>query len=105
MEVCAGFELIAIEDPAALGGGSFQIGKGLEVPVGERLIQNRPEVLGRLQFGRVDAMGAARGLAQSSLDRTDGCPMPKPNDLSRSLTAFEQDSTLIVVIEMSQASW
>ena len=31
--------------------------------------------------------------------------MPKPNDLSRSLTAFEQDSTLIVVIEMSQASW
>jgi transposase len=31
--------------------------------------------------------------------------MPKLNDLSRSLTAFEQDSTLIVVIEMSQASW
>src|SRR3982750_2630130 len=34
-----------------------------------------------------------------------GAPMPKPNALSRSLTAFEQDSTLIVVIEMSQASW
>jgi transposase len=34
-----------------------------------------------------------------------GAPMPKPNDLSRSLTAFEQDSTLLVVIEMSQASW
>src|ERR1041385_8147177 len=33
------------------------------------------------------------------------CPMPKPNDLSRSLTAFEQDSTLIVVIEMSHTSW
>ena len=31
--------------------------------------------------------------------------MPKPNDLSRSLTALEQDSTLSVVIEMSQASW
>ena len=31
--------------------------------------------------------------------------MPKLNDLSRSLTAFEQESTLIVVIEMSQASW
>jgi transposase len=31
--------------------------------------------------------------------------MPKPNDLSRSLTAFEQDSTLIVVIEMSHTSW
>ncbi len=31
--------------------------------------------------------------------------MPKLNDLSQSLTAFEQDSTLIVVIEMSQTSW
>src|SRR5450759_1890267 len=32
-------------------------------------------------------------------------PMPKPNDLSRSLTAFEQNSTLIAVIEMSLSSW
>jgi transposase len=32
-------------------------------------------------------------------------PMPKPNDLSRSFTAFEQDSTLIAVIEMSLTSW
>ena len=31
--------------------------------------------------------------------------MAKPNDLSRSLTAREQDSTLIVVIEMSLSSW
>ena len=31
--------------------------------------------------------------------------MPQPNDLSRSLTALDQDSTLIVIIEMSQASW
>lgn len=31
--------------------------------------------------------------------------MAKPNDLSRSLTALEQDSTLIVVIEMSLSSW
>jgi transposase len=31
--------------------------------------------------------------------------MPKPNDLSRSLTALDQDSTLIAVIEMSQSSW
>ncbi len=31
--------------------------------------------------------------------------MPKPNDLSRSLAALDQDSTLIAVIEMSQASW
>jgi len=32
-------------------------------------------------------------------------PMPQPNDLSRSLTALEQDSTLIVVIEMSLSRW
>ena len=31
--------------------------------------------------------------------------MPKPNDLSRSLTALDQDSTLIAVIEMSQSRW
>ena len=31
--------------------------------------------------------------------------MPQPNDLSRSLTALDQDSTLIAVIEMSQKSW
>jgi len=32
-------------------------------------------------------------------------PMPQPNDLSRSHTALEQDTTLIAVIEMSQTSW
>jgi transposase len=31
--------------------------------------------------------------------------MPKVNDLSRCLTALDQDSTLIAVIEMSQSSW
>lgn len=31
--------------------------------------------------------------------------MPQPNDMSRSLAAPDQDSTLIAVIEMSQASW
>jgi transposase len=31
--------------------------------------------------------------------------MPQPNDLSRALTALDQDSTVIAVIEMSQASW
>ena len=31
--------------------------------------------------------------------------MPQPNDRSRSLAALDQDSTLIAVIEMSQASW
>src|SRR3954447_858415 len=31
--------------------------------------------------------------------------MPQPNDLSRSLTALDQDSTLIAVVELSQSSW
>ena len=32
--------------------------------------------------------------------------MPQtPNDLSRSLTALEQTTTLVAVVEMSQASW
>ena len=32
-------------------------------------------------------------------------PMPKPNDCSRSVMAFEQNGTLIAVIEMSLSSW
>jgi transposase len=31
--------------------------------------------------------------------------MPQPHDLSRSLSALDQDSTLIAVVEMSQSSW
>jgi transposase len=34
-----------------------------------------------------------------------GCPMPQPNDPSRSLAALDDNSTLIAVIEMSQSSW
>jgi hypothetical protein len=32
-------------------------------------------------------------------------PVPQVDDLSRSLTAFDQDSTLIAVIEMSLKNW
>src|ERR1700738_4152263 len=31
--------------------------------------------------------------------------MPQPNDLSRSLVALDQNSTIIAVIELSQSSW
>jgi transposase len=31
--------------------------------------------------------------------------MPQPNDLSRSLISFEQTTTLVAVIELSQSSW
>jgi transposase len=33
------------------------------------------------------------------------CAMTQVNDLSRSLAAFEQDATLTVVVELSEASW
>src|SRR5438874_1528647 len=37
---------------------------------------------------------------------TDGVPpMPQLNDLSRSLVALDQDSTIIAVVELSQSSW
>ena len=31
--------------------------------------------------------------------------MPRPNDLSRSLVALDQNSTIIAVVELSQSSW
>ena len=34
-----------------------------------------------------------------------GCPMPQRNDLSRSLVPFQQDGTLVAVIELSRSSW
>src|SRR5438045_5098887 len=45
-------------------------------------------------------------MATSSLHFTRwSAPMPQPNDLSRSLVALDQDSTIIAVVEMSQSSW
>jgi transposase len=54
-----------------------------------------------------EAMGrAAEVVAPSSSIRTDGgCPVVQVNDLSRSLAAFDPASTLVVVVEMSKASW
>ena len=57
MEGCPGFELIAIENAAALGHDLLELSKRPEGAVGERLIQNRPEVLCRLEFGRVPGQG------------------------------------------------
>jgi hypothetical protein len=31
--------------------------------------------------------------------------LPQPNDLSRSLVALDQNSTIIAVVELSQSSW
>src|ERR1700751_2022672 len=53
-----------------------------------------------------DAMGrAARERHHRRCNKPTGCPMPQPNDLSRSLAALDENSTLIAVIEMSQSSW
>src|SRR3954470_1825580 len=53
MEVCPEAELITFEDPATVRDRAFQISEGRKVAVGERLIQNGPEVLGGLKLGRV----------------------------------------------------
>src|SRR3954451_14032970 len=45
--------MIAIENATALGDDVLEISKRLEVLVGERLIQNGPEVLGGLKLGGV----------------------------------------------------
>src|SRR5205823_5079452 len=50
--------------------------------------------------------GGRRGMATSSLYLIDGGPaMPQPNDLSRSLVALDQNSTIIAVVELSHSSW
>jgi transposase len=49
--------------------------------------------------------GAARQWHHRRGNETMERPMPQLNDLSRSLVALEQDSTLIAVIEMGQSSW
>src|SRR5260221_322004 len=52
-----------------------------------------------------DAMGRRRGTVPSLLPRQ---PMERPmqrNDLSRSLVAFEQNSTLVSVVELSFKTW
>ena len=53
MEVCARFELIAMENATALGHDVLEISKRPEVLVGEWLIEDGPEVLGGLKLGRV----------------------------------------------------
>src|SRR5437879_10038263 len=48
------------------------------------------------------------GEGVDALERRDHAmehPMSQSFDASRSLTAFEQDSTLVAVIEMSQSKW
>src|ERR1700726_2985013 len=87
---------------------------GADQAVGRRLAPStaNPSSMAREALRRQtpkvgEAMGrAAEVVATSSSIRTDGgCPVAQVNDLSRSLTAFDPISTLVVVVEMSKASW
>ena len=73
MEVCAGFELIAIENTTALGDDLLEIGQGLEVPVGEWLIQDRPQVFCGLKLRRIP--GQVNGPDAIRHDQV-GCGVP-----------------------------
>jgi transposase len=53
-----------------------------------------------------EAMGqAAKAEHHRCREQPMGCPMPQRNDLSRSLVPFQQDGTLVAVIELSRSSW
>src|SRR3954453_9118261 len=53
-----------------------------------------------------EAMGqAAEAEHHRCREQPMGCPMPQRNDLSRSLVPFQQDGTLVAVVELSRSSW
>ena len=66
-----------------------------------------PVVIARLD-GATQMLWGSGGEGVDALERRDHAmehPMSQSFDASRSLTAFEQDSTLVAVIEMSQSKW
>src|SRR4051812_38907751 len=48
---------------------------------------------------------AARVSDHRRREQPMGCPMPQRDDLSRSLVPFQQDGTLVAVVELSRSSW
>jgi transposase len=65
------------------------------------LAQVLPDVLDRVQ----KLWGAATEEHYRRRSQSTERPMPQPNDLSRSRIPFEQDTTIVAVVEMSHASW
>jgi transposase len=68
------------------------------------------EEAGEGGLGRAAAVEEAMGQAAKAehhrcREQPMGCPMPQRNDLSRSLVPFQQDGTLVAVIELSRSSW
>src|SRR5205823_4975913 len=56
------------------------------------------------RWGRCYGAGGERWQLRRCIYRWSAA-MSQPNDLSRSLVALDQNSTIIAVIEMSQSSW
>src|SRR5258705_13844822 len=78
--------------------GASSTGNGTVAPDGSaRLASLR-------QSNQAPARGTRRWHHRRCVNRWSA-PMPQPNDLSRSLVALDQDSTIIAVVEMSQSSW
>src|SRR5258707_28565 len=73
----------------------------------EKWTNNRSQTLRpHVRSGSRSYGDGGKGLAPLSLCETDGgAPMTQVDDLSRSLITFEQNSTMVVVLEMSQSSW
>src|SRR5450755_3927372 len=88
-----------------------QIVVKLGLLVNERLIRDVPCNLGWTLAACLLRVQKLWGRRQRSgtvvvVRKTDGgAPMTQVDDLSRSLIAFEQNSTMVVVLEMSQSSW
>src|SRR5258707_6505836 len=84
------------------------VGKDLEIgqPINSEECSETADGVARESEGVKSCPREALGRAAEVSTRTDGdCPVAQVNDLSRSLTAFDPISTLVVVVEMSKASW
>src|SRR3954452_5137141 len=86
VEVCPETELIAIEASATVCDDAFQIGEGLEVLVGERLIQNRPEVLIPTRVKADSFRAFQTGASQIPWRRTGGSPCGQELRFARTMT-------------------
>jgi hypothetical protein len=74
--------------------------------ISPQLVQPLLPLAAALSRGTERCYGAGdEEMATSSLHLTDGgAAMPQPNDLSRSLVALDQNSTIIAVVELSHGS-
>src|SRR5204863_5856583 len=82
-------------------------GKLIKAQIGEKLRSGMAAPQGsRRKWDREILWGGRRGDGNflAECNRWSAA-MPQPNDLSRSLVALDQNSTIIAVVELSQSSW